>query len=126
MLYDSGCGLCAASANFVARHDGARRFRFAALGSDAGRALLTSSGVEPASVDALVLLQDGRLFRGSTAALRVMAGLPWPWKAAAALLAVPAPLREPVYRWVARNRHRLLGGRECPLPDRELRERTLA
>ncbi|NBQ15584.1 MAG: DUF393 domain-containing protein [Proteobacteria bacterium] len=45
----------------------------------------------------------------SDAAIEIARRLPWPWRAAFALRAVPAPVRDAAYRWVARNRFRWFG-----------------
>ncbi|MGQ3296178.1 MAG: DCC1-like thiol-disulfide oxidoreductase family protein, partial [Shinella sp.] len=45
-------------------------------------------------------------------------GLDWPWKAVSLLRAIPRFLRDPVYRWLARNRYRFFGRREvCWVPS---------
>lgn len=47
----------------------------------------------------------------------VRAGLGWQWRIVAAARPVPRSLRDPLYRWVARNRYRLFGRRAgCWLP----------
>jgi len=58
--------------------------------------------------------------------LGIYSGLGWPWRAVAALGLVPRFLRDPVYRWVARNRYRLFGRHDrCMLPEPQWGERFL-
>jgi predicted DCC family thiol-disulfide oxidoreductase YuxK len=111
---------------FVARHDSAARFRFAGLSSPAAARLLAAAGtrrdVLPSSV---VLVDGGRVLVESDAALAITARLDAPWRRLALLRAVPRPLRDGVYRVVARVRHRLSGRRACQPPPPWLRERFL-
>ncbi len=66
------------------------------------------------------------MLRDSDAVLRIYEGLGWPWRVAALARLVPRPLRDPVYRLVARNRYRLFGRREtCWLPSAEEADRIL-
>jgi predicted DCC family thiol-disulfide oxidoreductase YuxK len=60
------------------------------------------------------------------AALRIAKGLGLPWSLFAAFLVVPAFLRDPLYRLIARYRYRWFGKREtCMVPTKELRARFL-
>ncbi|MEO7795066.1 MAG: DCC1-like thiol-disulfide oxidoreductase family protein, partial [Thermoanaerobaculia bacterium] len=45
VLFDGVCNLCNGSVQFLLRRDHRRRFRFAALQSDAGRQLLRQCGL---------------------------------------------------------------------------------
>ena len=47
VLYDGVCGLCDRSVQLILRNDRRGRFRFAALQSQAGRALLQKFGLPP-------------------------------------------------------------------------------
>jgi predicted DCC family thiol-disulfide oxidoreductase YuxK len=50
--------------------------------------------------------------------------LPAPWRWLRALAVIPRPLRDGAYRWIARNRYRLMGRREvCMVPTQALRAR---
>lgn len=110
VIYDGECALCAGSIRFIAAHDPHRRFRFAASSSEVGRALLAQQGLlQPGGSGTMVFIDGDRVFVRSTAVLRIAARLPWPWRALAAALVVPAPLRDVVYRMVARYRHRWFG-----------------
>lgn len=64
-------------------------------------------------------MTGNQALRDSDAVLAIYAGLGQPWSAAAAALRLaPRAIRDPLYRWVARNRYRLFGRREvCWLPS---------
>ncbi len=113
---------------FVVDRDPAARFRFAPLQSRAAEALLAEHGRSGrARLEAVCLVEGGRIWEGSDAALRIAWRLRGPWRLAAAFLAVPRPLRELVYRAIARNRFRWFGRWDaCRAPPPELRARFLA
>ncbi len=126
ILFDAICPLCSANARFILRHDKRRRFRLASMQSEAGAALYRRFGIDPADPDTLILVEGGRARRDSDAVLAIWSGLGWPWRAGAALRIVPARLRDPLYRWVARNRYRWFGRRQaCWLPSPEYSDRFL-
>jgi predicted DCC family thiol-disulfide oxidoreductase YuxK len=119
LFFDGVCNLCNSSIDFVVRHDKKRRYRFAPLqGSTAAHAI--PGQVE--ALDSFVLAENGRIYLRSTAALKVMAGLGGIWSLAKALLWIPAPLRDAVYRLIAKNRYRWFGQKDtCRLPTPEER-----
>jgi predicted DCC family thiol-disulfide oxidoreductase YuxK len=127
VLFDGVCNLCNGAVNFIIDRDPSARFRFAALQSTQAAALLAPLGrvpeVEPQS---FILVEDGRVYERSTAALRIARKLPGAWKLLYAFVVVPRPLRDVVYRFVARNRYRWFGKAEaCRMPTPELRARFL-
>ena len=126
ILFDALCILCSANARFILKHDRGARFRLASIQSPAGAALCRRFGLDPADPETLLLVEGARALRNSDAVLAIWSGLGWPWRAAAALRMVPRVLRDPLYRWVARNRYRLFGRREtCWVPSAADRERLL-
>lgn len=126
ILFDGVCNLCNGFVQFVIPRDPRARFRFASLQSSAAAALLNGRRSRGPLPDSVLLLQDGRLFTQSDAALRVAKGLTFPWNLAYAFVVVPRPLRDVVYAWVARNRYRWFGKRDvCMVPTPELRTRFL-
>lgn len=128
VLFDGVCNLCNASVTFIIDHDPGAIFRFAALQSDAGRELLRSQGI-PAhrgDPDSIVLVEDGKVFGESTAALRIARRLSGPIRLLAVCLLLPRALRDPIYRFVARHRYRWFGRTEsCRVPTPALRSRFL-
>jgi salicylate hydroxylase len=62
----------------------------------------------------------------SDAVLAIAAGLPFPWRLLAVGRVVPRPVRDALYRLVARNRYRWFGRRiTCPVPSPRVRDRFL-
>ena len=107
ILFDSECGLCRGWVRFVLRFDRRKKFLFSPLQSTCARRLMQGKQTPEPLPDSIVLLQDGGLYFESEAVLRIASALGLPWSLAAGLRFVPAPLRNAVYRVVARLRRRL-------------------
>ncbi len=74
----------------------------------------------------MVLIEGGAGYTESTAALLIARHLPAPWSWLSVLRIVPRPVRDAVYRLVARNRYRWFGRQEaCMVPTAELAKRFL-
>jgi predicted DCC family thiol-disulfide oxidoreductase YuxK len=126
VLYDGVCGLCDRSVQLILRNDRRGVFRFAALQSGAGAALLSRFGLSPQALDSIVLVEGGRAWRKSRAALRIARRMDARWPLLWPLAAVPAAVADRVYDLVARNRYRLFGKLDaCPVPPPEVRARFL-
>ncbi len=126
IVFDGVCNLCNASVDLILRRDARQAFLFASNQSSEGRDLLTRHGVDPSDVSTIYLIEDGLAFSRSTAALRIARRLRFPWNLAYGLILIPRPVRDFLYRLIARNRYRLFGKREtCRLPTPEERERFL-
>jgi predicted DCC family thiol-disulfide oxidoreductase YuxK len=124
ILFDGVCNLCNAAVQWVIERDRRGIFRFGALQSEAGRAALSVAGTTEDLPDSIVLMDGAGTHTRSDAAIRIARGLGFPWSLAAVALAVPRPLRDAVYSWVARNRYRWFGRREsCMVPTAELAAR---
>lgn len=126
IVFDSLCRLCSGNARLILKHDRRGQFRLASLQSEAGEALYRNFGLDPADPDSLILVEGERALRDSDAVLAIYRGLGWPWRLLALGRVVPRGLRDPAYRWVARNRYRLFGRREtCWRPGPDVAERFL-
>jgi predicted DCC family thiol-disulfide oxidoreductase YuxK len=125
IFYDGDCGLCDRLVQFVLPRDPRAHFRFAALQSEYARNALERVGLSSSDLDTMVLIENGETYVRSTAALRVLRRLkaPWPFLYYA-LIWIPRPLRDVVYRAIARTRHKLFARPEsCGLPKPGWRER---
>ncbi|WP_019120669.1 thiol-disulfide oxidoreductase DCC family protein [Brevibacillus massiliensis] len=126
LLFDGDCSLCSRTVQFVIPRDRQGRVKFASLQSEAGQQLLERHGLPAQGADTVVLIEDGRSYVKSTAALRLLRCMSGLWPVLYALIIVPLPLRDRVYDWVARNRYRWFGKQSsCLMPTPEIRERFL-
>ena len=126
ILYDGECGLCDRLVQWVLPRDRAGRFRFAALQSEWAQAALRRYTLPTTDFDSMVLMESGRVYLRSTAALRVLRRLPG-WRWAYAFVIVPPALRDLVYGWIARRRKQWFPApATCGVPKPEWRERFIA
>jgi len=130
VLFDGVCNLCNAAVRFIIDRDPKGAMRFASLQSDVGQELvarhaaqLDSASLPSPGDDApptLLLVEDGRIYARSTAALRIARRLNGLWPVFGAFLAVPRSVRDPVYDFVANRRYRWFGKTDaCRLPTKE-------
>lgn len=127
VFYDGDCGLCHHAVIFLlARDRDGSRFRFAPLhGAAFDRHVPAEQQV--GLPDSIVLLtQDGSVLVRSDAALHAGARLGGIWRPLATIARfAPRFLRDAVYDFIARIRHRLFRRpkQACPLIPPELRDR---
>ena len=125
VLFDGVCNLCNASVRFIIPRDPHGHFQFATLTSNAAARALAS--VSPTNLpDSVVLVDEGRIFTRSDAALRILRRLTFPWPLAYGLIVVPRPIRDALYDAVARRRYRWFGRQDqCMIPSPSIRQRFL-
>ena len=126
ILFDGVCNFCDASVNWIIRRDKRARFRFAPLQSAAGERLQREHGLDPTALDTMLLIDRVRASLRSTAALRIVRDLGFPYVILCAFIIVPHPIRDFVYNAFARRRYGWFGKKdECMVPTPEVRERFL-
>lgn len=126
VIFDGVCNLCNGTVDFLLRHDVHRRFIVGGFQTKAAQELLREHGIDHAP-ETIYVLADGRLYSESDAILRITRELPLPWRLATVFRYVPRPLRNVLYRFIARNRYQWFGKRRsCRLPTEEERSRFLS
>ena len=99
----------------------------ASLQSELGQATLRAHGLpsDPAlgSKATMVVIEGGRVYQRSTAALRVARLLRWPWPLLYAAVLVPRFLRDWAYDTFAARRYWFGQSDQCRIPTPELRRR---
>lgn len=138
ILFDGTCNFCDGAVHFVIDHERGSELRFAALQSEAAEKLLDDAlGEERARAirsgtdgsgdpDSVVFIEGGKAYTHSSGALRVARRLRAPWNFLRIFWIVPRPIRDAVYRWIARNRYRWFGKSDaCRVPTPDLRARFL-
>jgi len=125
LLFDGECSLCSSAVQFVLKHERDSELRFAPLQGEVGRSTLSAHGLDPETLDTLVVVAEGRALVRSDAAFELVRHL-GPWRVLRALRIVPRGLRDWVYDFVAKRRYRWFGKRDaCWMPQPEHRGRFL-
>lgn len=136
VFFDGVCGLCNQFVDFLLRIDRKGVLRFAPLqGETADRLIAEGNGRANAglsrddleSLDSVVFVHRKQAFRGSSAVVQIFAQLGWFWRVVSFLMwIVPRPIRDAVYRFIARNRYKWFGQKEtCRMPTESERSRLL-
>lgn len=126
IVFDGECVLCSGFFRFMLRHDRAARFHFALAQSPLGARLYTALDLPTQEFETNLVIVDGVIHQKLDAFAAAMGAIGWPWWALSALRFLPAPVKDPAYSVIARNRYRLFGRTpSCMIPDAALRARFL-
>lgn len=126
ILFDGVCNLCNNAVQFVIKHDALDKFVFTALQSTTGQKLLMQYNLPLAGFDSFVLIENGKVFLKSTAALQIAKQLSGPVKLLYGFIIVPSFIRNTVYTVVAKNRYTWFGKKDsCMIPTASLKAKFL-
>ncbi len=125
VMFDGECNFCDSSVQFIIARDPKAYFQFAALQSQVGMELKEKYNISN-EIDSFILIKNGQVYKYSDGALEVCKHLKGFWKALSILKAVPRPIRNRVYKYIAKNRYKWFGKKdECMIPSPEVRNRFL-
>ncbi len=126
ILFDGVCNFCISIVNFIIKRDANEKFKFAALQSERGQALLKKYGLSTHDFDTIIFICGDTCFIKSSAGLHVLKELGGVWKLFYAFIVVPAPIRDFIYSRIANSRYRIFGRRDtCIIPTPEVKRRFL-
>lgn len=124
-VMDGDCALCSWGARTIARLDRDESFRICPVQSGPGDALVRHYGLDPGDPETWLFLEHGRAWTGMEAIIRIGERLGGAGRVATAMRVFPRPIREWLYRRIARNRHRFGRSDMCAIPDERLRRRLM-
>ncbi|PKA84208.1 putative DCC family thiol-disulfide oxidoreductase YuxK [Ulvibacter sp. MAR_2010_11] len=126
ILFDGVCNLCSSSVIRLIKHDPKDLFRFAALQSEIGQQLVAEYNIDTSKIDSIILIENGKAYVKSTAALRAARHMSGGYPLLSVLLIFPAFIRNWVYDYIAKNRYRWYGKKEsCMIPTPDLKAKFL-
>ncbi len=132
IFFDGVCGLCDAFVDFTLEHDHRDYFLFATLQGETAASLLSKSKLaktgttEVDKLRSVILLENGKIYRKSDAALRVLQNLGGFWSFLSLSRYVPRFIRDSAYDFIAANRYRWFGKKQvCRIPSSEEYSRFL-
>ncbi len=125
ILFDGICNLCNGSVIFILKREQNPIFKFASIQSEVGKELLNWCGLPSDYSQAVILIDHGKIYLGSTAALKIGQMLKFPWSFLAYRgFIIPKFIRDWVYNQIAIHRYQWFGKRDmCIIPTENLKSR---
>jgi len=124
IFFDGVCNLCNASVQFILERDKHKYFQFTALQGNYAKAILPELGANANQLNSILLLEGGKIYQKSSAALKIAKKLSGFWPLLYVFITVPKFMRDWVYDIVAKNRYKCWGRQEsCWVPTPELKSR---
>jgi predicted DCC family thiol-disulfide oxidoreductase YuxK len=126
LLFDGVCNLCISVVNFIIKKDSKEKFKFAALQSESGQALLKKFGLSTNDFNSFIYISGDNYFIKSSAALHVLKELGGVWILFYIFIFFPRPIRDFVYNIIAKTRYRIFGKQNtCFLPSADVKRKFL-
>lgn len=125
-VMDAECALCSWGARMIHRLDQGGSVRICPIQSPLGAALLRHYGLEPGDPSSWLFIDEGVAHRDFEAVVHAARRFGGWGRLAVVLLVLPRPLRDWLYRRLARNRYAIFGRADmCALPDPAFQKRLL-
>jgi predicted DCC family thiol-disulfide oxidoreductase YuxK len=126
IFFDGVCNLCNHTVKFILKHEQSSVILFSSLQSHLGREASRRLLHESKHVDSVILMVNNRLYTQSTAIHMIANYLVWPYNWIRYTRFIPRPIRELMYRLIARNRYQLFGKKStCMIPPPEVADRFI-
>jgi len=126
IIFDGVCNLCNGAVNFIIDRDTSANFQFAPMQSASATKILATLNLSRNNFDSIILIENGKFYIKSTAALRICKKLGALWPLLYIFILIPRTIRDYFYDIVAKNRYQWFGKREkCILPNAEIESRFL-
>jgi predicted DCC family thiol-disulfide oxidoreductase YuxK len=126
VIFDGVCNFCNGAVQFIIKRDPKGLFAFTPMQSRAARDLLLKYHLPATGFDTILLIKNEVCYIRSDAVLEIAKDLTGLRHLSRALIILPAPIRDYLYKLFARNRYRLFGKRKsCMVPGAEVRHRFI-
>ncbi len=106
ILYDDACNMCKASVQFLRNKDKHLRLQFMPLDSVDARKELKNIGISFMQKNTVYFIHQQKAYIKSTAVLKALSVLPFPYSTLSYLQVFPLFIRDGVYNIIAKNRHK--------------------
>ena len=111
ILFDGECKFCNFWIALIQRQKAKHKFNYFPLQSKEGKSLTETYSID-SSIDSVLVITNEKVFDKSSAAFKITQVLGGFWKFALVFWLIPKPVRDWLYRIVAKNRHRFFKNRK--------------
>lgn len=107
-MFDGVCALCNGAVSFLHKRLKNKNYEFIPSESDKGIKILEEYSIQQISQDSMVVIIKNQTFIKSDAVLKIVKDMKAHWKIFLIFKIVPKPIRDFIYTWISRNRHKLI------------------
>ena len=126
VLFDGVCNFCNYWIRFIIKRDKKATLKFTSLQGETAKSILPEYSTNPEILSSVILIENGKAYTESSAAIRICKHLDSGWKLLYGLIIIPKFIRDAVYKLIARNRYSWFGKKDqCMIPSANDRERFL-
>ena len=131
IFYDGVCALCNQTVKLLLKFDKKQRLMFSPLQGETAKTFLKRhSEIQPGQQSVIFVKNlnapGEKIYERSEAILNSLLEVGGFWKLSYFCKIIPIPIRDIIYKWIARNRYKWFGKYEqCPLPDKQQQKRFL-
>jgi len=126
ILFDGVCNICIFSIQFIINKDSKDIFRIASIQSLIGKEIIEKYSIDIKKNNSIILINNDNISYRSTAALSILNRLNTFWKILVVFYIIPYPIRDYIYRLVAKNRYYIFGKKnKCMIPDKYVKSKFL-
>jgi predicted DCC family thiol-disulfide oxidoreductase YuxK len=126
IFFDGVCNLCNSSINFIIKKDKENIFSFAALQWPISKEILKEKYPENSNFKSILYYEDGEIHTLSTAVLKILKKLPFPYSFLYGYITIPKFIRDRIYKIISKNRYYCFGKKNsCMIPKKEIIDKFL-
>lgn len=116
VFYDGDCGFCNRSVAFVLKNDNSKTIHFASIQSEFSQNLFLKNNWSKPDLSTFYYYSNNSLYTKSTAAIKLSKNFSFPQSWISILIIIPKFMRDGVYNFISKRRHRLSKG-YCFVPN---------
>ena len=106
VIYDGSCGMCSSFVQFILKHEKNDSLRFTPMHSDYAMSI-TEEHFSHEVPDSIIFVDTSNVYIDSTAAIEISKSLRWPYSIIQYFGIIPRPIRDAIYRIIAKYRKRI-------------------
>lgn len=125
IVFDAQCHFCNASVDFIIKGDPKGLFCFAPMDSSMGQSLVLEQGLGGLDSDTIVLIKQDKAYLRAEAVYEILKDLESFWSFLGIFRSLGTSCNDSLYRYIAKNRHRIFSKRSCQTPSEKVRSRFL-
>ncbi len=124
LFYDGVCNLCHGAVRFADRWAN-ESVHYASLQSEFAKTAI-GDRVNLTDLNTVYYLKNGKLYKEADAFLHLATDGKFPFNLVSIFFIVPSFIRNPIYRWVAKNRYKWFGEKtQCEIPSLSITQKNL-